>query len=128
MESYQTVSAGRVFGVLRSPYNRACDGASEVGHVGDGRAPGKVGTQEEGSQTQTGHLGQCLACSRALDCSALVSAREGRGSRTSHRELDWRRPQCLPRLVDVEAWLRWRWYSWVCGVVIMGRASCLLSV
>ena len=121
MESYQTVSAGRVFVLLQSPYNRACDGVSEVEHAGDGRAPGKGGAQEQGSQTQTGHLRQCLVCSRALDCLVLGSVREGRGSRTSRRVWDWRRPQARPRLVDVEAWLRWRWYSWVCGVVIMGR-------
>ena len=128
MESYQTIRAGRVFVGRRSPYNRACDGESDVGHSGDGREVERGGRLEGANQTQTGRLGLCWVCSKAPDCLALVTARGGPESRTSHRALGWRLLLGLPRLGDVEAWFRWRWYSWRRGVVIMGWSALLLSV
>ena len=86
------------------------------------------GELAEVNQKQTGRLGQCWVCSKAPDCLVLVAVRGGPESRTNRREVDWSLPQHQPRLVDVEAWFRWRWYSWVCGVVIMGRDSLLLCL
>lgn len=88
MESYETIRVGRVFVGRRSPYNRACDGENDVGHLGDGREVERGGRLEGGNQTQTGRLGPYWACSKAQDCLALVPAPEGPESQTSHRAVD----------------------------------------